>query len=124
MAIGVPRVEGSNGPIRANRLRAPGLNPLFANLVSGRKEIANRGFEVIRANPSNVMKVMKVGVFLRIDSCESPRFAVRIAGSSKVRGDHDEGRGISSFHVSCSDDCQATADCERQRLLWQRGRHR
>ena len=24
---------------------------------------------------------------------------------------------------SCNDDCQATADCERQRLLWQRGRH-
>ena len=39
---------------------------------------------MIRANRSNVMKVMKVGVFLRIDSCGSPRFAVRIAGSSRV----------------------------------------
>ena len=129
---------------------------------------------MIRANRSNVMKV---GVFLRIDSCKSPRFAVQIAESSKVwvcsSRDHDEGCGISSFHVSCSespsicgscakpcrafvslghmwslrefavthhqmpdftssmrgslrscnDDCQATADCERQRLLWQRGRH-
>ena len=94
MAIGVSWVEGLNGPIRANRLRAPKLNPFFANRVSGRKKIANRRFEVIRANRSNVMKVMKVGVFLRIDSCESPRFAVRIAGSSKVRGcssrDHDD----------------------------------
>ena len=52
---------------------------------------------MIRANRSNVMKVMKVKVFLQIDSCESPRFAVRIAGSSKVGGcssrGHDEGCG-------------------------------
>ena len=26
---------------------------------------------------------MKIGVFLRINSCESPRFALQIAGSSK-----------------------------------------
>ena len=82
---------------------------------------------MIRANRSNVMKVMKVGVFLRIDSCESPRFAVRIAGSSKVGGcssrDHDEGCGISSFHVSCSESasellwllCQALPGL---RLIW------
>ena len=70
--------------------------------------VANRRLEVIRANRSNVMKVMKVmKVFLRIDSCGSPRFAVRIAGSSRVGGcssrDHDEGCGISSFHVRCSE---------------------
>ena len=77
---------------------------------------------MIRANCSNVMRVMKVGVFLRIDSCESPRFAVRIAGSSKVGGcssrDHDEGCGISSsmsaalslrasFCGSCVKPCRA-----------------
>ena len=43
--------------------------PFFANRASG-ATIANHRFEVIRANR---MHVMKIGVFLRIDSCESIR---------------------------------------------------
>ena len=63
-----------DGPIRANRLisanrfRDPKLNPFFANRASGHKKIANRRFEAFRANRSNVMKIR---VFLRIDSRES-----------------------------------------------------
>ena len=55
----------------------PELNPLFANRASG-LTIANRRFEAIRANRSHVMKI---GVFLRIDSRES--ITLRIAGPSK-----------------------------------------
>ena len=43
--------------------------------------MANRRFEAIRANP---FRIMKIGVFLRINSRESPRFVLRIAGPSKM----------------------------------------
>ena len=70
-----------DGPIRANRFRVPELNPLFCESRLGALKIANRRFEEIRANRSNVMNI---GFFLRIDSHESPRFALRIAGPSTV----------------------------------------
>ena len=69
-----------DGPIRANHFRVPELNPLSANPVSGALKIANRRFQAIRANRSNVMKTV---FFLRVNSRESPRFALRIAGPSK-----------------------------------------
>ena len=52
----------------ANRVRVPELNPFFANCAFRGLKIANRRFEAIRANRSHVMKI---GVFLRIDSRES-----------------------------------------------------
>ena len=64
-------LENLSGPIRANRPRVPEMNPFkrcfFANRVPGHQKIANHGFEAIRANCSNVMKI---AVFLRIDSRE------------------------------------------------------
>ena len=50
--------------------RVPELNPFLANRASGCLKIANRRFEAIRANRSHVMRI---GGFLRIDSCESIR---------------------------------------------------
>ena len=60
----------TNGLILANRFRVPELNPFFANRASGGLKIANRRFEAIRANRSNIMKI---GVSLRIDLRESIR---------------------------------------------------
>ena len=54
----------------------------FANRASGGLKIANCSFEAIRAN---CQRIMRIGIFLRIDSCESPRFALRIRGPS-IRG--------------------------------------
>ena len=68
-----------DGTIHANRFRVPELNPFFANRVSGHAlTIANRR---LRANRLNFMRIW---VFLRLDSRESPRFALRIAGRSKL----------------------------------------
>ena len=64
--------------INANRLS---LFFLCESHFEGLK-IANRRFEAIRANRTHVMKT---GVFLRIDSRESPRLALQIAGPSKRR---------------------------------------
>ena len=73
--------------IRPNRLRAPELNPFFANRVSGHR------FEAIRASRLESLKPYENSLFLRIDSresirvnrrdlrCESP--AVRPSKSSK-----------------------------------------
>ena len=74
--------------IRANHSRVPELNPLFCESHFGPIKVANRRFEVIRANRSNVMKSCNMGFFF----CESilanrfarARFALRIAGPSKV----------------------------------------
>ena len=90
---------GLDGPIRANRFAdsrespdsresswASRTEPLFCESRFGGLKIANRGFEAIRANRSHVMKA---GVFLQIDSRESPRFALRIAGPSKNWGTVD-----------------------------------
>ena len=70
--------------LRVSRLRLPELNPFFlANRVSGALQPANRRFEAIRANRSNVMKiVLLANRFPQIDSRELPRFALRIAGPS------------------------------------------
>ena len=72
----------ANRLILANRFRVPELSPFFANRASGGLKIANRRFEAIRANRSHVMK--RGFFFLRIDSCESLRFALRIARPSKL----------------------------------------
>ena len=73
----------ANRLILANRFRVPELNPFFRKSRFGGLKNANRGFEVeaIRANRSHVLKI---GVSLRIDSRESPRFALRVAGLSKM----------------------------------------
>ena len=96
------RTQGNlDGPIRANRFadsreshdsresfqgsRTERL--FFANRALGQLKIANRRFEAIRANRSHVMKMV---FFARIDSRESPRFALRIAGPSKQgKGDQN-----------------------------------
>ena len=80
----------ANRLILANRFRIPNWTPsCFVGI-----KIANRGFEAIRANRSHVMKI---GVFLRIDSresiranrpdsrCESPVHLRRIGNSSDSR---------------------------------------
>ena len=93
------RMKISDGLIHANRFansralldsrKSPGGSqtepPLFANRASGRKKIANRRFEAICANRSDVMNI---SFFLRIDSRKSSRFALRIAGPStwKISG--------------------------------------
>ena len=70
-----------DGTILANRLRAPKWTLLFANPFLGHYYLlANRRFEAIPANRSNVMKI---GAFLRIGLREEPRFALRIAWPSK-----------------------------------------
>ena len=67
----------ANRLIRANHVRVPEPNSLFCSRF-GAPEIANRRFEAIRANHSNVV--------MRIDSRNLPRFALRIAGPSKSQG--------------------------------------
>ena len=63
----------ANRLILANRLRVPELSPFFLRIALRGQKIANHRFEAIRANRSHIMKI---GVFLRIDSresrCESP----------------------------------------------------
>ena len=86
-------ISNLDGPIRANQFadsrespdsresfQGSRTEPLFANRASGGR--GGGGLKIaIRANCSHVMKV---GVFfLRTDSRESPRFALRIAGPSK-----------------------------------------
>ena len=68
--------------ILANRFRVPELKTFFANRTSGGLKIANCRFEAIRTNRSHVMKL---GFFLRIDSRQSPQFALRMAGPSKIQ---------------------------------------
>ena len=81
-----------DGPIRVNRFadsresphsresfQGSQAEPLFyceSCFGGGGLKIANRRFEAIRANCSHVLKIR---VFLRIDSRESPRFALRTA---------------------------------------------
>ena len=84
-----------DGPIRANRfaesLESPGscessqgsrTEPLFCELRFGALTLANRRFEAIRANHSNVMKIG-----FSCESIHANRFAriapLRIAGASK-----------------------------------------
>ena len=59
-----------DGPIRLNRVRVPELNPLFCcEMRFGALTISNRRFKTIRANNSIAVKI---GLFLRTDSRESP----------------------------------------------------
>ena len=74
--------QSLGGPIRTKHLGVPELNPLSWESRFGALKAVNRRFEAIRANPSSPMKV---GAFLRIDSRESPRFALRIAEPSKCQ---------------------------------------
>ena len=70
--------------ILANRFRVPKPNPFFScESRFGGLKIANCRFEAIRTNPSHIMKIE---VFLRIDSRESilPRIALQIARPSQV----------------------------------------
>ena len=73
--------QGLGGPIRANRFadsrespdsressRGSRTEPLSCESRFGGLKIANRSFEAVRANRWHVMKI---GVFLRIDSCGS-----------------------------------------------------
>ena len=47
----------TNRLILANRFRVSKLNPFLANRTSGGLKVANRRFEAIRANRSQVMKI-------------------------------------------------------------------
>ena len=67
----------ANRLILANRFQGSQTEPFFANRASGGLTIANRRFEAIRANRSHVM--------ILFFSRESPQFALRIAGPSKVQ---------------------------------------
>ena len=52
------RVDSRESMILANRFRVPELNPFFANRASGGGGgNANRRFEAIRANRSNIIKI-------------------------------------------------------------------
>ena len=51
------RMEGG---ILTNRFRVPEVNPLFCESRFGGLKIANRGFEVICANRSHVMKIQEI----------------------------------------------------------------
>ena len=80
----------ANRLILANRFGVPELTPIFCESCFGGLKIANRRFEAIRANRSHLMKIR---VFLRIDSCESihaNRPDSRFAGtqSTTLFGDH------------------------------------
>ena len=78
--FGGRRIPCLDGPIRANRFadsrespdsresfQGSRIEPLFRELRFGGLKVANRRFEAIRANRSNVKKI---GVVLRIDSRE------------------------------------------------------
>ena len=65
----------ANRLILANRFGVSELNPVFANRASGVAKIANRRFEVIRANR---LHVVEIGVF-----CESIR-ANRVANRRAI----------------------------------------
>ena len=80
------------------RFRVPDLNPFF-NGASGGLTVANRRFEAIRANHS---RVMKLGVFLRIDSRESPRFELRMAGPSKFLTVGQDAAQIAIILIGCT----------------------
>ena len=80
-----------DGPVRSNlfadsrespnsreSFQGSRTEPLFRESRFGGPKIANRRFEAIHENRS-----MKIGVFLRIDSCDLPRFTLRIARPSK-----------------------------------------
>ena len=69
--------------ILANRFRVPELNPFFCESRFGGLKIANRGVEAIRTNRSHVMKI-SANRFARIDLRDSPQFALRVAGPSKL----------------------------------------
>ena len=102
-------VQSLDGPIRANRFadsresrlilairfRVSEPNPFFCESRFGGAKIANRRFEAIRANRSHVMKIgfFSANRFARIDSRESPRFALRIARPSKVQSSCRGSRG-------------------------------
>ena len=60
----------TNRLIVANPFRVPELTPFLRIALWGTERIANRRFEAIRANPSNVLKIE---VFLRIDPRSNKR---------------------------------------------------
>ena len=62
-----------DGLIRVNRSGFPNRTPFFCESRFGGLKIANRRFEAIRANRSNVTKIE---VFLRIDSRGANRRAI------------------------------------------------
>ena len=104
--------SGVDGPIRANRFadsyesldsressQGSRTEPLFCESHFGGLTIANCRFEAIRANR---LHVIKIGFFSAIDSHESARFVLRIAGPSRNSGDisgdnFDEGNGESKL---------------------------
>ena len=95
--FGNPQASRENQVIRANlridsrelgNLRPPwSTEPL--------SKTANRSFEAIRTNHSNVLKIRAFlrNRFVRIDLRESPLFALRIAEPSKLHPLNQEGMG-------------------------------
>ena len=93
-------VEGLRWPDSCESIRRSGdsresfqgsrTEPPFCESRFRALKLANRRFEAIRVNRSNVLKI---GAFLRIDSCEWPHCALRIARPSKWSAE---------IHGSCS----------------------
>ena len=100
-------IWGLDGPIRANRFadsresldsresfRGSRNEPLYCESRFGGLQIANRRSEAIRAKSlaryqNRVFFFCSANRFARIDSRESPRFALRIAGPAKIWGAPD-----------------------------------
>ena len=77
----------TNRLIHANRLRVPELNPLSCESRFGALKHCELQVEAIRANRLDVINIegFSANRFARIDSRESPRFALQIAaGPSKA----------------------------------------
>ena len=89
----------ANPPILANRFRVPKLR--LRNWTFGGLEFLNHRFEAIRTNRSHTTEI--VFFFLRIESRELPRFALRIAGPSKF----DSGWGNRQEKLESSGDSPA-----------------
>ena len=64
-----PRIDSRELPDSRESFQGSRTGPLFCESRFVAANIANRGFEAIRANRSHVMKI---GVSLRLDSRESP----------------------------------------------------
>ena len=74
------RIDSQISPDSRESFQGSRTEPLSCESRFGGLKVANRRFEAIRANRSHVARI---GVSLRIDSRESSRFALRIAGPSK-----------------------------------------
>ena len=76
----------ANRLILANRFRVPELNPLFLRIALwGAKNCESQVWGDLRESRARYEnRLFSANRFARIDSCKSPRFALQIAGPSKL----------------------------------------